>query len=360
MHCISGLLLAAAGLAQGTIISPTGAATVEGSGSNAFPFTSAVARRYQQLHGDLGPAPLVITQLSFRTNTGTTNNLGTRIIDCALFMGEGVDPLKPSYTFDNNFVGASKTLVIPQTMITFGPQGQLVAPGPNPFTGNMDLLLTTPYVYSGANSLIWEMTYFGQTTGAAGTFSAPDAEQGVVTTGISTITGTGCVPTGGATAMTHTFPTVDIAGTLVMSATVASGPANSLCLLSIGTTNPNVPVAGFCGNVYSDLTILQFIGITDAAGALTTNTPTLSTISLPNTLVGITLTTQVYALDAASTLPLPFTGSNGRSVVVPSSNLARVNNATRIFNNAGGTTATEGIFFTTTIGYSLVTQFTHL
>ncbi|HEX5052940.1 MAG TPA: hypothetical protein VFZ65_14285 [Planctomycetota bacterium] len=354
---LSCLLLASAGLAQSTIVSPVGTATVDGSGSNSFPFNSNVPRRYMQLHGDIGGSAKLITQLSFRVSSSTANNLGTRIIDVDMYMGEGIDPLKPSYTFDNNYIGG-KTLVLPQTQLTFGPQGQAIT-GVNPFTGNMDIVLANPFVYSGTNSLVWELTYNSQTTGATGTFVAEDAEQGVVTSATSSITGTGCVATGGTAAMTHTFPTVDIAGTLVMNATIAAAPANTLVLLGIGASNPNTPVAGLCGNLYTDLTILQYIGLTDASGALTTGTPTLSTISVPNTLTGVTLYTQAFALDFASTLPLPFTASNGRQVTVPTSDLTRVNNATRIFNNAGGTTATEGIFFTTTIGYSLVTQFTY-
>jgi hypothetical protein len=358
---LAGLAIAGSLFAQNQIVSPVGAATVDGNGSNLFPWTTNTARRYLQLHGDVGGTPKVVTQLSFRASTGATNNLGVRTHDLELYMGEGIDALKPSFTFDANYIGgvAGKTLVMPRQFVNMGPQGQLVT-GVNPFTGNMDLVLTTPFVYSGANSLVWEAIYYGQTTAVIGTFSSPDAEQGVVTTGTSAITGTGCVPSGLAAPMTHTFSCVDIAGTLVMNATVTGAPPTSFALLAIGSNNPNLPVPGLCGNLYSDALLLNFIGLTDGAGALTTATPTLSTISIPNTLVGLTLHTQAFVLDPGSTFGLPFAASNGRQVTVPTSDLTRVNQATRIFNNAGGTTATEGAYFNTSIGYALVTQFTYL
>jgi len=228
-------LLTTAALAQGAIVSPVGAATVDGSGANGFPFASATVRRYQQIHSDLGAAPLQITSLSFRLSAGTTNYLGTRITDVELYMGEGVSALQPSYTFDDNYV-APKTLVIPRSFITFGPQGQAVSPGPNPFTSNMDFLLPAPFLYTGANSLVWELHNFGVTTGAAGTYTTTtDAEQGVVTAGTSTITGTGCIATGQTVAMTHTFTCHDIAGTLGMNSTVTGVDlilSNSLMLPS--------------------------------------------------------------------------------------------------------------------------------
>lgn len=349
--------LASALAAQGAIVSPVGAATLEGSGSNGFPFSSTVVRRYMQIHSDLGTTPLVITRLGFRVTAGTTNYTGTRDHDLELYMGEGRDALNPSYTFDNNY-NAPKTLVMPRGIVTFGPSGQAVTPGPNPFTGTMDLVLPQPFVYSGTASLIWEVGYYGNTS--VGTSGTVDAEQGVVTSGTSAVTGTGCIASGQAAAMTHTFTASDIAGTLALNSTVTAGPASSLCFLAIGFSNPNLAVPGLCSNVYSDALITQLVGFTDAAGAITTSTPTATTFVLPNGLAGVSLFTQVFAIDAGSANPIQFAASNGRSITVPSSNTTRVNLATRLVNNAGGTTATEAVFFTSTVGYALPVQFTHL
>jgi hypothetical protein len=84
-----------------------------------------------------------------------------------------------------------------------------------------------------------------------------------------------------------------------------------------------------------------------------------STFVLPNTIAGATVYTQVHSLDAARP-GIPISNSNGRSAVMPASNLTTVVDVARIFNNIGGTTATEGEFFEgVTIGYGLVTEFTY-
>jgi len=142
--------------------------------------------------------------------------------------------------------------------------------------------------------------------------------------------------------------------------TVTAGPANALCFLAVGFTNPNLAVPGLCSNVFTDALLVKGMGVTSATGTITTSTPTFSTIIAPNIIFGATLFSQVFALDVGSPNPIQFAASNGRSVTVPAPNTTRVNLATRIFNSVGGVTATEGIYFTSTVGYALVTKFSHL
>ena len=83
--------LAASLAAQGAIVSPVGSATVEGDSNNIFPFGQATARRYMQIHADLGTTPLVITKLTFRVNSPTTATTysGTRTHDIEVWNGFG-------------------------------------------------------------------------------------------------------------------------------------------------------------------------------------------------------------------------------------------------------------------------------
>ncbi|MCA8954501.1 MAG: hypothetical protein KDC87_00420, partial [Planctomycetes bacterium] len=136
--------------AQNTIVSPIGATSTEGSGSNAFPFTSSVIRRYQQIHSDLGSGAKLIKQLSFRANGGSTNYTGTRAMDIELALCDAGDYASISNNFSANYIG-SPTTVISRTIVNLGPQGQ--ASIPSPFQG-MDLSFS-PYVHSGTNSLLW-------------------------------------------------------------------------------------------------------------------------------------------------------------------------------------------------------------
>jgi hypothetical protein len=350
-------LFASALAAQGSIISPIGTATVEGSGSNSFPFSSTVARRYLQIHGDLGSTPLLITQLSFRMNVGTTNWTGTRTFDLELYMGDGVSPMAPSMVYDNNYL-APKTTVIPRSFITWGPQGQAVSPGPNAFTSNMDLTLPTPFVYTGVNPLVWEVAHFSQTS--SGTLSVLDVDGSSTLTATSTITGTGCIATGQTAAMTHTYAVNDSAGTLTLNGTITAGPANSLAIMAIGFTNPNLAFPGLCGVVYTDAAITQVLGFTTATGTFTADTPT-GAIILPNVLTGVALYTQAFAVDLGLAFPIQFACSNGRVSTVPAPQLGHVNQVTRLWNNAGGTTTTTAFCSPTTIvGYGLPVRFSYL
>lgn len=360
MRILTSLVLAATAAAQGAVVSPIGSATVEGDSNNVFPFGQTTPRRYMQIHADLGTTPLVITKLAFRINTPNTptNFTGTRVHDLEIYMGHGHPTAQatPSLVFDNNYSGP-KTTVLPRTLVTWGPQGTSVSPGPNPFNGSMDIVLATPFVYTGTGPLIWEVAYFGNTT--TGTMSNFDADGSSGATTTSTITGTGCAPSTSATPMTHTYTVVDIAGTLLMNGTITDGPANELALMAIGFSNPNVAVPGLCSNLYTDATLIQVLGFTTATGTFTEHTPTGAFI-LPNTAVGLQLFTQAFVFDAGSTFGLQLCASNGRSATVPGAVTTQVNLVTRLWNTVGGTTATTAFFSPVTVGYGLVTEFTHL
>jgi len=348
--------LVGAVLAQGTIVSPAGLATVEGDNSNTFPFVVNTVRRYMQIHGDLGSTPRLLTQLSFRAGASTLNLTGTRTYDLELYMGDGVSTLVPNLVLDSNYVG-TKVVVIPRTLITWGPQGQSVMPGPNPFTGNTDLLLPTPFGYLGTHPLVWETAHFGVT--AVGNFSSLDADGSSSMTAPSTVTGPGCVATGEINPMTHTYTVHDSAGTLLMNPTISLGPANSLCQLAIGFSNPNLVVPGLCGTVYTDAQITTVLGFTSATGSFTADTPTAA-IVVPNVLAGLPMYTQCFAVDLGLVNPVQFVCSNGRLATVPAPQTASVNLVSRLWNNVGSPSTTTAAFGTSIAGFALVTQFSHL
>lgn len=358
LRALPVVLLATSLVAQGVVVSPVGSAALEGDSNNVFPFGQATPRRYMQIHADLGPTPLVITKLSFRVNASATNYTATRTLDLEIYMGEALPAAQatPSFTFDANYAGP-KTTVLPRTFVTFGPTGQSVTPGPNPFNATLEIPLATPYVYTGAAPLIWEVAYFGQT--GTGTMSAYDADASTSLTAPSTITGIGCAPSTSTTPMTHTFTVNDTAGTLLMNGTITGGPANQLALMAIGFTNPNLPVPDLCANLYTDAALIQTLGLTTATGTFTADTPT-GLLVLNNSAVGLPIHTQAFVLDPGSTFALQLCASNGRSAIVPAPGTAQVNAVTRLWNTVGGTTATTAFFTTSTVGYGLVTQFSHL
>jgi hypothetical protein len=351
------LLVAGTALAQNTIVSPTVATNSEGQSQNVFPWVSAVVRRYQQVHADLGPGAKAIRRLAFRLAEGTTNYTGTWTIDLEMFMGTNQGIAASSQFFDRNYL-TPRSAVVARKTINWGPQGQQVSPGPCPFNQNTSVPLDAPHPYPGAPlALVWEAVVYANAYAGGGTFQ--DADVGTITTGTSALTGTGCIAIGRASAMTHGLSLTDVGGYLGMNATVSNGPASAPAVLALGSLDPNLPVPGLCSNLFTNLLIVIPIGMTDAAGAITTTTSGASTFFFRNTFGGATITTQVHSPDAGQP-GIPLANSNGRSSTVPVPNLTRVCDVMRILNSAGGTTATQGIYFgTSSHGYGLVTQFTY-
>lgn len=305
-----------------------------------------------QIHGDLVKAPSLISKLGFRVEASTTNFTGTRTFDMELFMGEGGSITNPSFTFNSNYTAVARTTVIPRTNVVLGPTGLAVTPGPNPFT--MSLPLANPFPYSGARNLIWEAAVHGVTS--VGNFSPLDADSSSTTIGVSSITGTGCIATGQATAMTHTLVQGDVGGTFHLSFNVQAGPASAPCVLALGLANPNIPIAGLCSNLFTNLVLILPYGSTSATGTITSDDNPLTFLSTPNTYGGATLFSQFHAIDPGRPNPILVSNSNGRSTVLPTSNLSHVIRVTRLWNNVGGVTATRAFFATSTVGYGLVTE----
>jgi hypothetical protein len=247
--------------------------------------------------------------------------------------------------------------VLPRTFVTWGPQGALSLPGPMPFNGTSEIVLATPFVYTGTAPLIWEVAYFGNVI--TGTMAAYDADRSTQVNASSTQTGIGCAPTGSTSPMMLTYLVNDSAGTLLMNGSVSGGSANMPVLMAIGFVNPNVPVPGLCSNLYTDAVALQFLGLSSASGAYTTDVPT-GAIVMPNAFQGTQVFTQAFVLDPLSTMGIPFTASNGRRSVIPAAGTAQVNRVTRLWNTVGGTTTPWAVCFSSTIGYGLVVEFTHL
>jgi len=333
------------------LVSPSSTSGNEGDANNAFPWNSTTARRYTQIHSDIGGSALSISMLSFRGNAGnTTVYNGIRACDMEMNMADSVDWDQATFIFAANYAGPV-TSVFARRVINLGPLGPNTTAGPNPFT--IFVPLDSPYSYAGTRSLMWEALVYSNTV--AGTFNQLDAESGSSATGTSTITGTGCTVVGRTSAMTHTFSATDRAGTLVMIPTISNGPSNAYSLLALGFSNPNLPIPGLCANSYTDLAALIEIGSTSAAGALSGDNGVA--FVLPNVYAGAVLTSQAISLDLTSTFPLLLAVSNGRSVVLPNPNLSDVVRVTRIYNNSSGPTGTLAAPITSAHSYGIVTEF---
>lgn len=235
--------------AQRYHVSPTVAATAEGSGSNAFPFTSTTQRRYQQIHSDLPKTSMRITAIGFRHGQSRTNitYTGSRMLDMEMVMGRSVAWNQASFIFDNNFVQSSKTKVIARKMINM-KGATATNPGPSPFSPNLELKLDTPYVYVPVTgSIAWEITMYANSS--TGSFGTLDADSSSGTLGSDVAYGTGCTATGRSSAVTHTTEIADRAGTLMMLFSARNCPANAPALLVLGSRRLGITIPGLCSQL---------------------------------------------------------------------------------------------------------------
>lgn len=360
---MAGLSLCSLLPSQGlTIVSPLPAsATVEGTQSNSFPFFSTLISRYMQIHSDVAGSSKLITKLAFRRNGPTAPSAGTRTSDLELRMGPSLDWNTFSYVFANNYLSAP-TIVLPRQIVNIGP---LVATGsPAPF--EIAIPLQTPFAYSGSTSLAWDITQYAN-TGTLG--STHDTEGGSATTGTaSTITGAGCIASGQSAVMDTDLQHVDRGGVYQCGFWVKNAPILSPTVLYLGASNPNLPVLGLCGNVYTDLLVSIPLGSSNGSGYIgergtsaTTDLPSaLATFLVPNTFGGAQLYAQAHALDLGRTDPLPVCNSNGRTWIVPSPTTTSIVKASRLYNfTLQGPAYPNATPLTLDHGYAAVVEFSY-
>lgn len=349
--------------AQSTLVSPTPAsATVEGSTSNAFPWNTTIICRYMQVHSDTVGTVMVVNKVSQRRDGATAAAGGTRNVDLEMFMGDSVAWDRVSYVFASNYL-APATQVVARQVVSIGPTS---APGsPAPF--ELAVPLSTPYIYTGVNSLAWEVVQYSNA--AVGTIGQLDVQSGSSNAGVAaTLTGPGCTATGQASVMDLGVQHVDRGGAYQFGFFVANAPASAPVVLYLGLSNPNQAFPGLCGSLYTDLTAVLGAAVSDASGyvreigtSTTTSYPYAPwTIVLPNPLGQPTLYAQAHALDLGRSDPLPICNSNGRSWQIPAPSTTSVARASRLYNfQAQGPTYPHATPLTLMHGYAAVTEFTY-
>jgi hypothetical protein len=264
--------------------------------------------------------------------------------------------------FANNYIGAPM-LVIPRQNINIGPTA--VAGSPAPF--ELILPLMTPFVYNGQASLAWEVKQYANV--ANGLSNSMDTQSGTSTNGATpALTGTGCTATGQSSPMDLGVQHVDRGGAYQFGAYVTGAPANAPVILFLGSADPNLAVAGLCGNVHTNLLLLLGVAMADNAGFIrelgtstTLNYPSAHfTYVLPNSFGGATFYAQAHAIDLGRPDPIPVTNSNGRSWVVPLANTTVVAKASRLYNfQLQGPSHPHATPLTLAHGYTAVTEFTY-
>jgi len=351
-HLAAGMALLISGVSAQSAISPSGAATVEGTTRSTIPFLGSLSSRYLQLHGDL-PTSLTIHRLSFRQDAGSvTNFTGTRSIDLELFLGNTSQSFDtPSMEFLGNYSG-SRTARIARKTVNFGPQGQNAVAGPRPFQG-MDLPLDSPFFHPAGFTLVWEsLIRSGTTTGTMNSLDADDAS-GSVSGPLST--GIGCIATGRTAAMTHDARIGAAFDRLSFGVTVKDGPSNASTVLALGTVNSDILLPGLCSRLFTNLLVTVPIGSTNASGAIT---PDMAVgFYAQNTSPGAKLFTQVHSLDPARADLFKICNSGGAATTYPARDLTKQVKVTALTNLSAGIGATRAEFNVSDVGRGLVVRF---
>lgn len=356
-------LVAATLPAQNTLVSPAPAsATLEGSTSNAFPWNTTLICRYMQVHSDTIGTVMVVNKVAQRRDGLTAAANGSRSVDLEMYMGDSIAWDRIRYVFVDNYV-APPTLVLPRQVVNIGP----TASPSNPAPFELAVPLSTPFVYTGVNSLAWEIVQYSNT--AVGTIGALDVQSGSANAGAAAATtGPGCIATGQSATMTLGVQHGDRGGAYQFGCFVANAPVSSPVVLYLGVTNPNQPVPGLCGSLHTDLAASLGVALADASGFVR-EIGTSTTISyphapwtfvLPNTLGQPTLYAQAHALDTGRTDPLPICNSDGISWQVPARSTTTVAQASRLYNfQLQGPSYPHATPLTLMHGYAAVTEFTY-
>jgi hypothetical protein len=319
--------------------------------------------RYMQVHSDVGGSPKLIRQVAFRRNgAAAAQPNGTRILDMEMRLGHSVDWNRVTYVFAGNWIG-QPTLCLPRQTVNIGP---LVSTA-NPAPFEMVVPLPTPFPYTGATSLAFEMIQHSNT--ANGLTAQHDNESGSSTTGAAaSVTGPGCIATGRSSTMDLVIQHGDRGGAYQCGAYVTLAPANAPTTIYFGASNLNIPVPGLCGNILHDFAFPVPVGLSDASGfigeyATSTTSPypsALCTIVMPNTIGGATLYAQAHSLDVGRVGQLPICNSIGRTFTVPMPNTTVVAKASRLYNfQLQGPTHPHATPLSLAHGYTAVTEFTY-
>jgi hypothetical protein len=340
-------------------------ATTEGNAGNLFPWVPTAGvypTRYQQIHRDLRGTPRIMNRLAWRRDGGSTfNTVDTHTFDCEVLMSHSLPYDAPSWVFANNYIG-QPTVVVPRTTIVLGPYSMTGSPAPFELT----IPLTTPFVYTGTSSLLWEVKVHSQSGPLQVSMDADNCSGATAVAPVTT--GPGCVATGQTAPMSLTVQHFDRGGVYQLGGYVVNGPASAPVLFSLGTSNPNQAIPGLCSNLQTNLFQLFLVGATDATGfhGSAPGTGTLRypagafCFGFPNSIGGATLYGQAHALDVGISFPIPIVNSNGASWTVPMPNTTRVIEVTRIYTlNPYPPTAAEATFISSSAGFGVVTEFRH-
>lgn len=294
--------------------SPAAYEATEGNTNNTFPFGGGTNGQfsYMQIHGDMRGRAKTINALNFRQDGITTTVGAAKTITADLYMGGG------NYaTFGPNYLSNYTTARTLVANTTFSLPAWTTPPVLPPAEFTSRLPLSAPYVWNGANDLIWEARVLTMSV-ASGRFADAVSYGAGADLGTDTGTnyGTGCFSTGKLVrhSMAATFTSSRIAGQHALSFTATNGVNSAPGVMFFAFTQANIPLTGLCGNILFTGTTINLNGTYNASGTMSFG-PIPVTYS--GALIGLPTYTQAACLDTARADAFKVSVSNGIRNLVP-------------------------------------------
>jgi hypothetical protein len=331
---LAGLTLATSVLAQ-SIVVPASRAVFSGGGYTSYPL-NRVNCRLQQCTRELRGTTATMQNMAFRRywNYANTTNPKARTIELEIRMGPGTWNAFTN-NFSNNWAG-TPTLVIAKRKVNC-PDWSIQ---PTKIPTKFDAILgafDTKYVYDGKNDLIWEATTYSNTVTT--TYPHDYARQGATSKGFGRYSLYGNVKNCNATGQTNimyfnTYLRGQADGKCDFYHNVGRAPASTPIMMVIGGSKVDVPIGGFCANLFNDALMIAPGGTSDATGKYATQ-------YLPFTwnasFAGAIAYTQGFAND---TVASKVVGSRGRTIQMPFGIPDVKINLRRMYNSSNRTALT--------------------
>lgn len=334
-HALSVLLAGGALAAQSFTVLPNPTyATADGNTflSTLFAFPNA---RFQQVDGSLRTGlPLVdIDQIAWRRDaTFAAATATARTATVEVRVGQG-NRATFGRDFDANYANAP-TVVFTARPVNLPSWATLPPTNPAPF--DVVLAFDQKVTYSGLTDLIYEVRV---SNGSVASFTSypQDMATPSYTSAIGAIVGTGCLNAPSTTLRMGHNTLFEVSQTFVsFGFNTYDAPPSAPITLLLGTSDPNLTLAGVCGPLRSNATLILPLASTDATGFMD-----YQRLEVPflGSLLGLRLFTQTLAPNAQQA-GIQATLSNGRNTAVPATQGGPWIPALYTYNTSSATAAT--------------------
>lgn len=312
---IACLALTSIGVAQ-AFTSPKGYLTAEAASNHNYMLFSKYEMYWQAIDKtQIGAGTKVMREVAWRRDgTGASSAFAARTMtNWEMSIGKANYGLHNSVDISKNaLAGTFKQVVKPTTLNVIDISAPpTTAPAPWTTVVKFD----TPFIYDGADALLWEVRYSTNTLSTNYSFDATTGGNYAYTTSTASKLGSACTVRGNTSPISWSTQWRNYGtGFSIYHGTIANLPLNSPAFLWIDFADANLSVPVACTTIHALPTIVLPLGVSDASGSLAA-----AEFPLPyvQSAVGANLYGQVWAFDPGRQSGLPMSFSDGARWTIP-------------------------------------------